>query len=697
MPTWLGQSPGGDGWRYMHEDGRIEDIYQSALGPDFAPPGYAPPRADPSQTSFVAPSEAAPPSAELGPAPQAPGQPVGFGVGGLEAPQVAPPPPPSAPMGPSSTRSSESVSITQRGPTLPVDYLPSDSFQSKQDQRAAAAANRAMAPLVKAAEAQGAAVTGLADAQALQSDAKALGYEQEAALLRNQQEARAAEVAEISQKAQTWTAEIRNAIDSIPSLDSKRVFKNQSRRESLSMGIAAFMGGFLQPVLGTNAPMDIINQAIDRDLDEQRSDIAQAQANVTNIQNLARVDTEQAMWQLNQRDIERMGYLTAIQRDVQAQVQGYQSTIYKKQGEKFLADIGGEIAKGFQSLFINFRDFLEKQRHDIQGERAQMLSARASMMNAETNRAETVAKLSAGKAPPDLSDRAVRDPATGDVVGYMKVGTPAQVAEHNLKLSAAYRTIGRLAELKKLKNDYGSGITKKGFLTSAQGRELRSVYNDLLSDVIRAKSGVAAGEPEVQRLEQVLPFETFLTANTDGTLDNYVNKVVADVDAQNSTLMSRADGSDSPTEYKFQAAADTQRAIYGTDNKGAPDRSINGNVLRVESVLARESSDKPLKAPERIDALKAAIETAKLHGGAANAGELGALRERIAALPPKARAVPTGERNGSVQDVDALDLFDEAVRLGQAGTLIRGAEREGLDRRSERAAAAPDVAYYQGD
>lgn len=357
----------------MHEDGRVEDIDASMLPPGFAPEGF-----EASQPSYVdATQTGAPAMPEVQPEQPLPGTDPSLGVDPLEAPTVAPPPAPTdAPVGalaPGSSRST-STSSSWRGATMPLSQamLGADKV-SKQAYREASNLYGAYAP---SHAAEDAAVTRESELLAQQALAKEQGLFDSARTLRDQSEARAAETAAIQQRAQAWTAEIREAIDSIPTIDSNKMFKDMDAKHSAATAIAAFMGGFLQPVLGTNTPMDIINKAIDRDIAAQKDNADQAQRKVWNLKDLAERDNNDALWELNQDDIKRATYLTALERDVDAQIQGFQSEVYRAQGSKVKAQLGAARIDQFNNIFQRSRTAIETSTHNRRMESIQSQARR---------------------------------------------------------------------------------------------------------------------------------------------------------------------------------------------------------------------------------------------------------------------------------------------------------------------------------
>lgn len=284
---------------------------------------------------------------------------------------------------------SSSSSNSWRGATIGPDG--STGASGRLNKRADAEAQRVMGMYEPAIDQQRQAISQGVEAQAAQSNVQAQGFRDEAQLMRDQQEGRQRELAEIADRSGKWTTEIKTAMDSIPTVDSKRMFKNASTGQEIGMAAAAFMGGFLQPVLGTNTPMDIINKAIDRDVQDQMAAQDAAQRKVWNLKDLAARDENAALFQLNQADIGRVAALTAVQRDVQAQVQGYQSDIFKAQGSKLLADLDKSIVDTYNNIFVNTRGFLEQQRHNMVQESIQSQARRDALAAAQAKAAADAA------------------------------------------------------------------------------------------------------------------------------------------------------------------------------------------------------------------------------------------------------------------------------------------------------------------
>jgi hypothetical protein len=374
VPVWLGQAPSGIGWRYMHEDGRTEDIDPAAMG---LPEGWAPPGFE----STVAPAPVPTNPADLAPEPS-------LGVAPLEVPGM-PAPQPRAPATAAPQPQSQSVRSSFSGSTLPVDSMPSDRLSQRAAQSAASRMggyNAYADADLKAAETESALL-------AQQAQAKQTGLVDQAFQLHNNADTHQKAALEIDARAREWTARIEQAMAEIPTVDSGKLFSDASTSQEAAIAISAAIGGFLQPVLGTNAPMDIINKAIDRSVNDQMAAQRAAQQNVQNLGQLASTDQEQMRWSLHEADISRLGHLTALERETDAKIQSYQSDIFRNNGAKFKADLLKEKNAVVQRMFEADRAFNQEQY------KAETQRTHQSAMLAEAQRQTAAAEAKAGAGP----------------------------------------------------------------------------------------------------------------------------------------------------------------------------------------------------------------------------------------------------------------------------------------------------------
>lgn len=520
MPVWLGQAPSGTGWRYMHEDGRVEDIdpVQVGLPPDWRPPGFEGTAPAPDQVS-VDPSnlhQQFPPNQELGTT-QGHLPMASEVVNGTPAP-------PSAPRAPQSQATSTRSSFS--GSTIPVDQLPND----RMSQDAARSANARASAYDQVFDAQAAAADQEADILSRKADAEAVGRAQQAFDIHNNADAHAREAAAIDAESREWTGRIQQMMNEMPTLDANKIFHDMDSYQSAATGIAAFMGGFLAPVLGTNAPMDIINKAIDRSIMQQQNAQAMQQNKIAQTQSLAANDTEQARWLLHEADISRLGHLTALEREIDAKALGYQSELFKNNASKMKANI-------LKAKFDITEDMFQKDRNHKQAMYiAQTQRAHQSAMFAEAQKQTAAAQAEpAGKTAPEPSQGIVISPISGKkyVIDPDRYGsdpknpkvTPAQLADHDKAWqanAAVGEAIRELVDASTAEGQIYAGLASGNKWTSSEGKEaLKGLHARLKMMIIKKASGLAFSEKEMEAtLEQVGSLESWTKVGPKQQLKN---------------------------------------------------------------------------------------------------------------------------------------------------------------------------------
>lgn len=191
-----------------------------------------------------------------------------YGDPSLAAPPVAPPPPtpPPASIGATGSWEEQAPAVDPMlAPPPPQDGM----MNVAMDQ-----ANNAIAPYTQALEAQGLGVQKALDA------AKRKGAEEAQALAGYQDEAMKIERnrAEIESMAQKRADDARIDMDkkiaefSSKEVDTDRFYKNRSTGQKIAAAIGIALGGLGR---GPNQALQVINDAVDRDIAEQRAEIGQ--------------------------------------------------------------------------------------------------------------------------------------------------------------------------------------------------------------------------------------------------------------------------------------------------------------------------------------------------------------------------------------------------------------------------------------
>jgi hypothetical protein len=364
-----------------------------------------------------------------------------------------------------------------------------------------------------------------------------------------------------------------------------------------------------------------------------------------------------ALWQLNEADVSRLGHLNALKLDVQAKVQGYQSQVMKAQGMKMIADLDKASMDTFIGINQKNKSFMEEHRHNVVTESVQAQARRDAL-------AASQAKAASERADA-MQQRMIRDPATGKPVGQLLGGTPAQVSEYNVKQAGAYSATRNLLKFKDVTARVGKLWKSGNFLSTPEAAELRAIHSDLISDIIRSKTGAAATDAERANLEKILPLDKIGQPDNTRTIENYVNKIADDRNAENSATLAPLEG-EQTLSYDFKSSTDR------TD-PGLPDEGMNTAALKLQA------SRNPGEIQSAVrDVLEAARDGASVDTGRAGIEKLKTMLEQI---PVEQRSIP--DVNG---DIDPVRELETILATGQA---FEGARNT--------APSAPTEPYYQGD
>jgi hypothetical protein len=167
-----------------------------------------------------------------------------------------------------------------------------------------------------------------------------------------------AEIAEIANiEAQERISGISNAMEAVRSMkvDPSRVWTQGGSANKAKGLVAAFIGGFLQPVLGTNTIQATLDKAIDRDIDAQKTDIKLAQANVANLRQLHNLGLNQAATEAEQRQQDRLVRKASIVGMLEADAMQLQDDVLKQKMLGEVAKIKTDFTKEVHAIEDNIR------------------------------------------------------------------------------------------------------------------------------------------------------------------------------------------------------------------------------------------------------------------------------------------------------------------------------------------------------
>lgn len=197
-------------------------------------------------------------------------------------------------------------------------------------------------------------------------------------------------------------------------------------------------------------------------------------------------------------------YLSKVQRDLEVVAAQYGQT---PQG------MAAEQARQRVALEQNAKRKLEVATSEKAQREREKHAAEMRKLDAEASIAERKASGGGGAAGAkfgqrdDVPESALIDPVTGVVLGESRFSTPKDVRADQDKLNEMSGILQDMQDYINLLANTGRVYQGAGakFVKSSDKAKLESKYSKLLADIIRAYSGAAASEKEVDRLQKVLP------------------------------------------------------------------------------------------------------------------------------------------------------------------------------------------------
>lgn len=209
--------------------------------------------------------------------------------------------------------------------------------------------SRARDPLAQLDEAQQLGEQGIADEARITAEAERLrasrqreAIAREQTMLdaenrrRQQADAYAAQAAQKIQEGQQALAGEK--------LDSGRWWANRSTGQKVAAGLALALHGFMNPT-GPNGMADAISRSIERDLDEQRANLAKRSGDLQAQQSLLQVNMQRFGNELDAMAASRADYKDMIARQIESEVAGVKSPITLARAQQAAAAQRSEAAK----------------------------------------------------------------------------------------------------------------------------------------------------------------------------------------------------------------------------------------------------------------------------------------------------------------------------------------------------------------
>lgn len=331
-------------------------------------------------------------------------------------------------------------------------------------------------------------------------------------------------------------------------IDPNHMWATASTGRKIAGAISLFIGGFLEPVTGKNSALTIINQAIDRDIDAQKSAL-QARGEALNqkqslyARNLARYGDE---YQANL--VTRAQLLENAKGTLQAQLARFDAPAIRNRGEQAVLGIEQQQNQTLEQMRaqrederarkaqigISYGNLALGKRQQTLAERRQAFEEQQTWITrAEKEAVEERARLAAeavvarGELPPDQAARAVYD-ATGHLV-RSKDGSPALVPDKDRakdlsgQLAAQDSFKEGFAEYRALVVDGGRqwGFGSDKFWASPQMVKAKAMHKALATQLARSYGGPIT-ESDIATAEEVIGgLFTKTSANPLPALDAY--------------------------------------------------------------------------------------------------------------------------------------------------------------------------------
>lgn len=290
-------------------------------------------------------------------------------------------------------------------------------------------------------------------------------------------------------------------------VDRGRLYKNYSTGQKLGFAVAAFIDGFLKPKTGGTGGVKILLDLIDKDVEDQVRDIELARGRLDRVKNHAAFILSSAGQSQALRSQARGILIDSAIRDAEAKLARIPATsgVKKAEAANMIAELRKEQALNRQN--IRTRVFDEtRQEEALKIQRGQLALGYA---NLKFQKEESEKRRQSALAQAEAT-RTIRNSTTGATIGAIRptfqddpkvvrdVQDRVVSYESSRELASRYR-----AALNQAKS--GRSPFQIGRLREQDYANMDAMFNDLLSQLIYARSGAAANVEEVKRLKDIIP------------------------------------------------------------------------------------------------------------------------------------------------------------------------------------------------
>ena len=405
---------------------------------------------------------------------------------------------------------------------------------------------------------------------------------------------------------------IKSAVSEVAStrVDPARFWNDNSTAGYTAGMISAFIGGFLQPVLGTNTIQKVLDDAVANDLAAQRTDLNTAQNNVSNLKMLHQAGLSQDATEAEQRIALGLMKKASVLGMMEAEMLGYQDPVLQAKAAKEIAGLNKGLEKDYKALHdleferdYRYRKDEVKRIHDAQVLKTQRYGISVRAKNARDRLAfdkerEKNRKSKEDKPEPEKLNLVMSRSGSGPVGEFITGNDAAQE-----KFRQRYRGRGQLAEdlseLRKMVAKTGSLYrgTGESLMNSDEGMAIIARSGQMFADYLHMQSGSAAAAEEVKRLTKAIRNpESWTTGSPMGAWDETILRMSQQQDKDNNQYLRIIDGWSAEKEW-------IDPTTYGLDNativKGLREESLG--ILRQDTPLGIDPDEYAASQATHLD------------------------------------------------------------------------------------------------
>lgn len=301
-------------------------------------------------------------------------------------------------------------------------------------------------------------------------------------------------------------------------INPAKLFADMTGGEQSGVLLTAFIHDFLGTRGIKTSAMDTYSKAVERSVDAQIANLNNKKAGLDSFRQMWDMQRAQSKSDEEARTRIHGIALESFKAGVQAKLAEFDSEYARAELPALIAGVDKALLGNLTQLDTIARDNIRKEADIIlTKERDKLHAANEAARIAIARRQLKLEEDRAKRGPSilDINKQIVRAEG-GKVLGQARSENEAADLQTRINgLEKLNRNLPRMQELqRKLGGTYqGPGAT---LLTDKDKRELESLYNETISDIVFAKSGKAATDTEREALKKQIPLDTFTSGILGG-------------------------------------------------------------------------------------------------------------------------------------------------------------------------------------